>query len=216
MRPDKRIAGLAISTILLAIVLLVAIAVSIAMASRAGNTSSAQQQDKLTATAIMEQAQQFKTAFELAMSNGVDVTTITATWPPGPGNQPLIFSPASVGIPTPLVPPIAASDYVDHTNMAYAWIWHGYDGLVKIMNVGTGAGNYVLAVHPITRGVCQQINQMLFGNPSIPSITSSTYDWADMLPTDASNDPAVDGKQEECFIDPTYQAYEYYKVIMVQ
>lgn len=211
----SKMTGLAITAILLAVVLLAAIAVTIAMSSRAGNANSAQQQDKLTATTIMNQAQQFKTAFELAMSNGADITSITATWPPGSGTQPLIFSPASASFPT-LTPPIAGSGLANHPSWSYAWIWHGDGHLVQIKNVGTGVGNYVLALAPITLGVCQQINQLLSGDASIPAITSSWYDWSDMEPTDASNDPAVDGKQEGCFADNGYDAYEYYKVTLVQ
>lgn len=204
-RNSKKAPGLALTTILLAVVLIAAIAITIAMSARSGNASSSQQQNKLLATTIISQAQQIKTSMEVAMSNGLDLCTVTISW-----TAPVTtFNMGSYGTIAQVAPVKSTTN-----PGSFGWLWHGSGALVKIMNVGTGAGNYVLEIDPLTQGVCQQINQALFGSTSI--LTSYANDWSNPQPVDASTESNLDSKQEGCFYSSVFSRYFYYKVVLVQ
>lgn len=201
----KKARGLALTIILLAIVLIAAIAVTIAMSARSSNASSSQQQDKLLATTIMTEAQQVKTGMEIAMSNGLDLSTVTSSW-----TSPVTtFDMGSYGIISEAAPVKASTD-----PSWFGWIWHGSGALAKIENVGTGAGNYVLEIDPLTLEVCQQINQALFGSTTI--LTTYADGWSNSQPVDASTETNLDSKQEGCFYSSVFSRYIYYKVVLVQ
>jgi hypothetical protein len=201
----KNSKGLAFTTILLAVVLIAAITVSIAMSARSGTASTSQQQDKLLATTLINQAQQIKTSMEIAMSNGLDLSTVTISW-----TAPVTTFDMGAYGPIAQVAPVNAT-----TNPgSFGWLWHGSGALAKIKNVGTGAGNYVLEIDPLTAGVCQQINQALFGSTAI--LTSYANGWSNPQPVDASTENNLDSKQEGCFYSSVFSRYFYYKVVLVQ
>lgn len=197
----RKMQGLSVSVILLAVVLLAAISVAIAVASRSGNASSGEQQDKLLATTILNEAQQLKNNFDFAISNGVDPSTITAT-SPAPVTQ---FLPLSANIPE-LVFPTGAT-----VGVTGSWYWHGASSPIIDRNIGTNAGNLLIEVVKLKQSVCQQINLGLFGSTDIPIVATSAWDSGDI-----TNDPTLAGQMEGCFYYAPDPEYFYYKVIVIR
>lgn len=198
---QKRIRGIAIAIILLAVVLLATIAFAIAKSSQTGNDTGSDQ-DRLVATTVINAAQQLKTDFEMAMGNGVDPTTviesdqapITSLWSNG-AQVASILAPANA------------------TTTATNWKWHGANHPIIITNVGTSAGNYLIELIDIRKSVCEQINLGLFGSKNIPTVATSGWD---NNPGDLTNDPATAGVQEGCFFYGPSPEYFYYKVVLVR
>lgn len=204
MLKKNAMAGLALTTILLAIVLLAAIAVTIAMSSRSGNASSATQQDKLVATTLLNEAQQLKTNVDFASSNGVDPNTITASVT-APVTK---FYPSSANIPEMVFPRGATVGITGN------WYWHGASSPIMINSIGSSAGSLLIEAVQLTQGVCQQINLGLFGSTNIPTVATSGWDITPV--GDTSNDPALAGQLEGCFYYAPYPEFFYYKVIVIR
>lgn len=106
-------------------------------------------------------------------------------------------------------PPTATTDL-----SAFYWVYHGSGALVNLMNVGTGAGNYLIELDPLTLATCQRINLMLFGSTAIPHLTH-TDNLGSASPVDLSTDNATDSRTETCIQSPS-GTYQYYKTIVEQ
>jgi hypothetical protein len=201
--------GLAISTILLAVVLLAAIAVMIAMSSRSGNASSSEQQDRLLASTLLHQAQTFRTGFDMMQANGVDIQAITFDTASGTGLW------GTDGTIVYQYPPAAAL-----TSTASDWGYKNSSGQgnVQLMNIGTPAGpERVIQLNRITKGVCQQVNQLLYGATTIPKLTAPSGTFAnwdtDAASIDLSADPATDSRPEGCVEVEDQAVNVYYKTV---
>lgn len=201
--------GLAISTILLAVILLAAIAITIALSSRNGNATSSAQQDRLLASTMLHQAQTFRTGFDMMQANGVEIQTITFDTASGTGlwgpNGTIVYQ----------YPPAAAL-----TSTASDWGYKNSSGQgnVQLMNIGTAAGSErVIQLNRITKGVCQQINQLLYGSTTIPKLTAPSGTFAnwdtDAAGMDLSADPATNGRPEGCVEVEDQTVNVYYKTI---
>lgn len=199
--------GLAISTILLAIVLVAAIAIVIAIGSRAGPAQSAQQQARLDATTLINQAQNLKTGFDKMVADGLDPAAITFDNAPGTG----LWNPSVGGTVAQLdLPPSGTTGLGAY----YKWLYHGSGAELKLMNVGSSAGNYAVMVHYLTNATCQQINYLLWGSTTIPR-ASSTQDTTSWAVVDYSTDPATNERPEQCMATEGGTNF-YYKVIYQQ
>jgi hypothetical protein len=182
--------GLAVSTILLAILLVAAIAIVIANASRGGPAQSAQQQARLDATTLINQAQNLKTGFDKMVADGIGPAAFTFDNVPGTG----LWTPSVGGtVAQRDLPPSGTTG----RGAYYKWIYHGPGAELKLMNVGSAAGNYAVMGHYLTNATCQQINYLLWGSTTIPR-TSSTQDTTAWAMVDYATDPATNERPEQC------------------
>lgn len=166
-RTYKRTRGLAISTILLAVVLLAAIAVTIAMSSRSSNGNSSAQQAKLNAATLMNQGANIRIGFDRMAANGTDPTTITLDTSGTAG----LFNP-TIGGTVQQFPPSAA--FTGGT----AGSWY-YGTNVALEGIGTASSDSVVFVTDITKPVCQSIMNQLYGvaitnNPTQTAAANAT------------------------------------------
>lgn len=216
-RTGKKQLGLALSVILLAVVLLAAIAVTIALSERSAPGNSSQQSARMAATAVINTAQNIKMGFDRGMASGVDPASLTFDSAAGTG----IFNPNVGGA---LQQMLVGQASIDITRLY--WVYHGAGALVKLMNVGSGVGSYVLEYDPMTQAACSQINLILYNDTSIPTLSSAaTGAWWQMSsqnnygatgsqPVDASADPAVNGRPEGCVFLASSPKYLYYKSLL--
>lgn len=207
----KKTRGLAISTILLAVVLLAAIAVTIAMSSRASNNNTSTQQAKLNASTLMNQASNMRIGYDRMQANGVDASTITLDTAANTG----LFNPVSGGT-VQQFPPGAA--YVSGTPGG----WY-LDQLVVLQGVGTGtAYSYVLFTTYLTETVCQAINNLAYGasmttppprttTPEATAPRMETNQGMNFVGGDYAN---ATNHPEGCFLDNISSSYVYYKPLV--
>lgn len=214
---NKQQLGLALSAILLAVVLLTVIAITIALSERSLSGNSSQQSARLAAAAVINTAQNIKTGFDRGMANGMDAASLTFDNAAGTG----IFNPSVGGA---LAQMLVGQASIDVTRLY--WVYHGAGALIKLMNVGSGAGSYVLEYDPLTKAACGQINLMLYNDSAIPTLSSAAvsawwhnsgpnvYGATATLPVDASSDPAVNGRPEGCVFLASSPKYLYYKSVL--
>lgn len=210
-RTYKKTQGLAISTILLAVVLLVAIAVTIAMSSRASNGNSSIQQAKLNASTLMNQASNMRIGYDRMQANGVDASIITLDTAANTG----LFNPISGGT-VQQFPPGAA--YIGGTPGG----WY-LDQMVVLQGVGTGtAYSYVLFTTNLTEAVCQAINNLAYGaslttpppRTTTPEATAHNIETGAAMNFTGGDYAGATNHPEGCFLDNISSSYVYYKPLV--
>lgn len=220
--PMKQQRGLAISTILLAVILLIAIAVTLAMSSRASNGNSSQQQAKLFATTLMNQANALKIGFDKMQANGIDFNNIRFNVNSNSGVYGL-FNPTYGGTEEQF-PPInalfnpSAPGYTD---------WR-YNNNIMLKGVGTDNGiDAVVVMADISLTVCQAINNALHGislsstppQSDSPTATTTNFTIGDVGGTsgptiDMRNDSHIQNWTEGCMLtDDSGTHYLYFKTV---
>lgn len=207
-RTYKKTRGLAISTILLAVVLLAAIAVTIAMSSRSSNGNSSTQQAKLNAATLMNQAANMRIGFDRMAANGTDPTTITFDTSGTAG----LFNP-TVGGTVQQFPPSAAYKTPPGTPQWY------YNQNVKLEGIGTSNADYVVLVTNISGAVCNSIMNQLYGMATPLQSAAATATIANLTSNAAvdftsDSNHATQNRPEGCFGDVTGNFWVYYKAVV--
>lgn len=212
-RLNTRIQGLAISTILLAVVLLAAIAVTIAMSSRSGQSNSTDQQNHLMATSLINQAQNLVQGMQNLAGTGIDINTITLDADPTHG----LYNPALGGTPQQIPPPNA--------QYGGAASWHPWSlrNNIALMNIGTTAPEIMVMLTDITYPVCVEINKILgiaeIAPGTVPYLTtpaatqSNLYDMSYAL--DLAADAATQNLYQGCLTSSDQNLNFYFSVAEV-
>lgn len=213
-RLNLKIHGLAISTVLLAVVLLAAIAVTIAMSSRSGQSSSADQQNHMMATALINQAQNLVQGMQNLSDSGSDINTITLDDDPTHG----LYYPALGGAPQQTPPPNA--------QYGGAASWHTWSlrNNISLMNSGTTAPEIMVMLTDITYPVCVEVNKILgiaeVAPGTVPYLTtpdatqSNLYDMSYAL--DLSADTATQNLYQGCLTSSDQKLNFYFSVAEVR
>lgn len=196
IKAPNRIQGMAISTIILACFLLGAIAAAIAISTRSGMGTSDTNKNKVLALTILREATTLKDAHAVLRTQ-VGATSQFLTWDTS-GNGGGIFNPSN-GTTEVQVPPSEA--FVNPANAVWIYKDDSYgNGDVTLMNIGTSSPEYVIALLGLQPGVCQQLNQFILGNTTIPAAAVGTdTDWSTATtPINLSNDAAVNSQPARC------------------
>lgn len=173
----KNQAGAAIFYVLLAIALFAALSVAVMqMGKNSGGNSYSSEYDKLTATEILSQANQYVAAARKLRLRGIAETQISFRNNLNAGFNNLscttdacrVFRPDGGGL-TPLVPP-------PNANNGQLWT---FTGSSRIVNAGNASDGDLLAILPdINVNVCRRLNYQL-GNAQLadtpPVIASMTW-----------------------------------------
>ena len=163
---------------------LLAIFVGLGMALNGGMSgifsSSADEQNRITATSIMEQGTQIKMGVERILTNGETLTSIIVstdlTGSTAAQRQRALFSPSGGGL-TSIIPPNNATPNGNE-------IWR-YIATANLPTVGTAGANDWVAVLPIKSQVlCLALNSLMFG-PNSAQATAATIPTAATTPTAA-------------------------------
>jgi hypothetical protein len=207
--------GVAIATILLAVVLLVALSVAIAISTRAMNADGNKEQMKQVAMVILNQAQIYSDGFHEMEANGIPIDTITFDNAANTGLWNPVVGGALHQVPLPRIGTVTPGFY---------WEYYGPSKAVQFPGIGTPAGaEYYLWTDYQKEEVCHQLNQILFNDPTIPTSTHTWQQWEAGL-FDDTDDPATNGRPEGCFASsnndspwtPGVPVYFYYKTILEQ
>lgn len=173
-RPPK---GLALGMILLAIVLLAAIAVAIAVSARGDNGNAATEKNKTLASAIIQQGNTIKAGYDnYSQTMGVSSCYI-ALWDNSvPATTPVghwygLYDPTYSNILHQYPPPDAFADPTGAT-----WMWK-YSVCVPLVHEPGFTANEAVIAPDLTQGVCQQINQALYGTTAVPTSTEALSVW---------------------------------------
>ena len=177
------------------------------------------------ASALLTSAGYIKTGFDSVIFNGAPASSITFNDASNTG----IFNPATGGAtPQPLDPSIFVSD-ASHKN----WIYRA--ALIKLEDVGgvdDTDGDYTVIAVDIKLSICQQINNILYGDTTIPTFdttgteaqligtapgTLTTYFNTHTGAVDLSSDAQlINGKMNGCFSVPDGSAYVYIHTLLAQ
>lgn len=206
-----RQAGLAIGVVLASLLLMVLMGTAIVYSTRTGALTSGQQTDRQLAVALIQQAANFKTGFNLLQAHGIAIQNITLD---STGNTGL-YDPVNGALP-PQVPPRNAMYTAD--TAVNSWVYE-LDGsknpMVKLNSIGTTAAEYVIAVGPIYQGMCQQIDQILLGTTAYG--VDGTYPLANWMTRPSStlidlSGNAAMNRPEQCI--QTQDGYYVYYVTL--
>ncbi len=215
-------AGIAIGPILFIIAILAILAAAIAAGSGSFTGGTATESDKTKSSALVQIGENLKIGMDrITMEGGLIPTAVdTAT-----GNTALsnaLFSPIGGGIAPPSVG-MANNPKYDK--------WYFPQGLVKGFGTG-GSNNNVLAVLPVSAGVCQEINNRVLGAATLPTteqmgnFLANTVTGSANWPTTPNlvgvatgcvlnTDAPLGSGCPACTAGPTSQ-YFYYQVLAVQ
>ena len=152
-------AGIAIGPILFIIAILAILAAAIAAGSGSFTGGTATESDKTKSSALIQIGENLKIGMDRITMEGGLVPTVVDT---AVGNTALsnaLFSPIGGGIAPPSVG-MANNPRYDH--------WYFPKGLVQGFGTG-GSNNDVLAVLPVSAGVCQEINNRVLGTATLPT-----------------------------------------------
>ena len=161
--------GIAVLTMILLVVILLAVIGSVVAYSRGSPTSPADQTAKLMAASIVDQGNTLKDGFDLMMAKGTDIDTITFNLTATTG----LFAGTTGGA-------VDQSPSADSVSAATQWFYAkgGTNAKgVKITGVGTAGSSYALLLPNVKDSVCKQINQSLHnvdGASGIPASTKAT------------------------------------------
>ena len=152
-------AGIAIGPILFIIAILAILAAAIAAGSGSFTGGTATESNKTKSTALIQIGENLKIGMDrITMEGGLVPTAVdTAVGNTTLSNQ--LFSPTGGGIAPPSVG-MANNPLYDH--------WYFPQGIVKGFGTG-GSNNDVVAVLPVSSGVCQEINNRSLGAATLPT-----------------------------------------------
>jgi hypothetical protein len=209
-RPFSGESGIAIGAILFVVAILGILAAAIAAGGGSFTMGSSSENNKTKASAMIEIGQNLKTGMERVVGEqGVDVLNVDIN----PSNTSLnnaIFAPTGGGISSPAV---------TMAGNAQSDIWYYPQGLVP--GLGTGAAPYYdkLAILNVSVGVCQEINNKIFGNNTIPAVNMAnaalTVNAANFALTAWTADTNYLGKPQGC-IQTTDNVYYFFQAIGIQ
>jgi len=146
--------GIAVLTMILLVVILLAVIGSVVAYSRGSPTSPSDQTAKLMGASIVDQGNIFKDGFDLMMAKGSDISTITFDSVAVTG----LFNGTTGGA-------IDQAPAADAVSVAAA-LWYYAKGStaatgVIVTGVGTGGSSYAVVVKNVKDSVCKQINRSL-------------------------------------------------------
>lgn len=211
MKPKhfKNQAGFAIGTILLIVALIAVISGAIALASRSTNTSTAEQSAKVLASTVVQQGTTMRGGFEKMMVSGLSIATVTFDTTAATG----LFNPTDGGAVQQFPP---AESLLTTTNQWVYKVDGSSNAVVKLKGIGvTATEDYMIALADLKQAVCEQINKLLYGSTTVPTLSvGAAADWNTAVTTlDLSADNAVDKKPEQC-VKTTDSKYVFYKTVV--
>jgi hypothetical protein len=205
-----RDAGIAIGPILFVIAILGILASAIAAGSGSFTMGSSAENNRTKASAMIEIGMNIKTGMErIVGEQGVDVLNVD-------------INPANTSLSNQLYAPIGggiASPSVTMAGNAQSDIWYYPQGFIPAL--GTGSGSYYdkLAILNVSLGVCQEINNKIFGNNTIPVLNMANAALAtnagNFALTAWNNTTAYAGKPQGC-VQTSDTKYYFYQVIGIQ
>ena len=153
-------AGIAIGPILFIIAILAILAAAIAAGSGSFTSGTTKESATTKSSALIQIGDTLKVGMDRIVMEGqvADPTSVTTDVTVTTGTTAL-FSPTGGGV-SPPSPAMANTPGVD--------VWYFPTGVVK--GIGTGGTNYdVLAVLPVSAGVCAEVNNKTTGTATTPS-----------------------------------------------
>jgi len=186
--------GFAIGPILLIVAILAVLTMAFASSNNSFTVSSSSQSNKVVASTVMGQGSDMRTAADRVISNGFLITDVTYT---GAATQADLFSVAGGGTAQPIPPAQALTS----TSNNYSFIT-----TAKMNGVGTAGAASLAVVLPIKQAICQQVDDVLFSNSTVPTATAS----ANSL--DLTGAAAAQGWQEGCI--QSGGVYYYFKLLV--
>lgn len=174
----RRMRGLAMGTILLAVVLIAATAIAITQSARSVNASSDTESNRAMASIVLNQASYIQRGVDEYHQQGIETCELnfTLTWPANKMYN--IFDPAYTDVPLQNAPATALND----PSQKWATRWTECWGTIYEAGIGTAtfsyrSGYYGVILPDLKLGVCQQINKMLYGSTVISTSTASFTTW---------------------------------------
>lgn len=200
MHNGRRQKGVAISLILVAVALLIAISTAIMMSNKTNSGSSQMENNRVNGEAILAQARNIRAGIEDMTGQGIQINTITFDTSGTSG----LYNP-SVGGTEPQ-PPLTYPTYLHFSTSPANWIWK-VDGsgnpVVKINGLGIDANaDYVIIQPDLSISACYGVNQLLHGTATPPTVTGPATFSAWTTPAtaiDLSAANATSGWTEGCF-----------------
>lgn len=207
----RHVRGMAIAIIITAVALAVLIGVALTLAARAGASTSEANHQAAVATILLEQAATIKTALEATQAkNEGYFNLLDLTYNRSDRSEEGIYHPVD-GMTVPQNPPGEA-----FTTGTGSWAFYPSNGrsayTIYLNGVGTANGtDSVIVLSGLTQGVCQQIDKLLLGSPTIPA-TSVAVNFSNAS-TDLRGEASLNGLYEVCFKDSN-NLYQYYRVVL--
>lgn len=178
VRHHQKQRGIAIFTVLLAVVAIMGALAVIANSNGSLQNASNGQSQKIAATGIINQGGTLASAFHNMEARGITASTVTHDMNATTG----IFHP-TVGTTTYVRPP--ASVFVAGVpSVRQAWVYKGGAAL-QGNGIGTAAAEYAFVLRGLTRGICEEINNHLYGSTVIPATTNTAATFVADAATDA-------------------------------
>lgn len=157
MKRMNRDAGIAIGPILFIIAILAILAAAIAAGSGSFTGGTSAESNKTKSSALVQIGENLKLGMDqITFEGGVSIDSVDINISNTSGTAAL-FSPTGGGIAPPSVG-MGANPIYDH--------WFFPRG--KPTGFGSGGGNVIFAVLPVTRGVCAEANNRALGVSAVP------------------------------------------------
>lgn len=210
--------GLAIGVILLAIILLAALSLAIAYGIRAGTAGNSDYKNKTLATSVINQAAYIQRAYDDFYSAGVNTCRVRFYPADAGATDPYtyhyVYDPAYTTVPVQVAPADALVDPAQTFGLRYSLCF----GLVHEPGVGGSAvayqrGHYAVLLPDLKKGVCEQINQTLWGSKSISVAADTFTTWVEYWNNETLW-PGTRNQPEACF-QTSDGHYIYYKLVFI-
>ncbi|NJM31891.1 MAG: hypothetical protein HC848_02075 [Limnobacter sp.] len=215
--PHSHQAGFIQAALLFGIALMTAILGGFALANRTPTGATDTEEAKVNASVILKQASDLRDGVQrYAVDFGSTAVTSTMTFNSTATTG--LFDPAA-RYASPQVMPAsvfaAGADTTIKSTAPAAGHWYFVENHSG-NSVGTGTADPMVALPDIKQAVCQRINTMLYGSPTIPTITYTltdvTTDQAANLATSAGTAVPA-GWAEGCYQLETSSDYIYFKIV---
>jgi hypothetical protein len=202
--------GIAIGPILFVVAILGILAAAISAGSGSFTMGSSAENNRTKASAMIEIGQNIKIGMErIVGEQGVDVLNVD-------------INPANTSLSNQLYAPIGggiASPSVTMAGNAQSDRWYYPQGFIPGLGTGTGSYYDKLAILNVSLGVCQEINNKIFGNNTIPTLnmanTALAVNAGNFAVTAWNNTTAYAGKPQGC-VKTNDNIYYFYQVIGIQ
>lgn len=195
--------------ILLGVVLFAALSFMLMSSMRSGGDSGSIEQAKLQAHAVVEYASKAKLTVQDMKLSGIDVAQLSflklgdAGYSTAPHTK-KVFHPEGGGLPVPNFHEALNDRYEDDLNIED----NVYVQRIVVEDVGTGAEEVVVAVVPLKKSVCEQINRSLHGSTTIPDLGSyQVTDFFDPTSMDPMSGSISTGTCPTCVGHTSYCVY---------
>lgn len=225
--------GFAIGPILFIIALIAVIGAALSSGSGGFNASSGEETAKVNASNVVSQATSLKFAVDRLITNGLTLPATgivsqaanLALTPStridfsrdcsGTGGSPdqgnCLYSPLGGGV-SPQVPPSKAVPSATQTS-ATPWVYF----MTPMEDIGTSAGEELVALLPVTQPVCAKIVQQIYGNSeTVEAVSASPLTVSSGSVTAFSAPDTTDGARRLANCVSNGTDHVFYQVLSVQ